>query len=206
MSSGLVVDLGCGGGRWALELNRKGYEAFGVDQSAAFIRLARKNAPQSKFKQGSLWTAQLPECDAVTAIGECLNYRLDGKIRTPELGRLFARVYRALRAGGVFIFDVAGPGRISESGLRRIGSQGADWAILAETTGDKARQTLVRRIICFREIGRSYRRTDEIHRLQLYRPAEIVRILRRTGFGVECLNSYGAFQLPAGITAFVARK
>jgi len=65
---------------------------------------------------------------------------------------------------------------------------------------------LTRRIICFRKAGRRYRRSEEIHRLKLYRPAEIVKILKRTGFHVERLESYGCFQLPAGIAAFCARK
>ena len=35
VTEGLVVDLGCGSGRWAAELNRAGYRVLGVDQSAA---------------------------------------------------------------------------------------------------------------------------------------------------------------------------
>jgi SAM-dependent methyltransferase len=60
INSGLVIDLGCGSGRWARELNRNGYEALGVDQSPAFIRLARKNAPQSRFTCMSLLRVELP--------------------------------------------------------------------------------------------------------------------------------------------------
>jgi len=53
MKEGLVVDLGCGIGHWALELNRAGYRVLGVDQSPAMIRLARRKAPASKFKAAS---------------------------------------------------------------------------------------------------------------------------------------------------------
>jgi len=35
----LIVDLGCGSGRLALELNRAGYECLGIDQSAAMSSL-----------------------------------------------------------------------------------------------------------------------------------------------------------------------
>jgi len=206
ITSGLVVDLGCGSGRWARGLNQRGYAAMGVDQSPALIRLARKIAPQSKFMLASLWSVKLPECDVVTSIGECLNYCFDGKAGKRELTRLFGRVHRALRPGGVFIFDVAEPARIPEDAPRRTWSQGADWAILVETAGDRSRKALTRRIISFRNSGGRYRRSEEIHRLQLYRADEIVEMLHRTGFQVECLRSYGRFRLPPGMAAFVARK
>ena len=206
IAGGRVVDLGCGSGRWARALNQSGYEVVGVDQSPAFIRLARKMAPKSIFVLGSLWRLKLPCCDAVTAIGECLNYRFDHKARKQEVVRLFARVYRALRPGGVFIFDLAGPARIPEDSPRRTSFQGKDWLILVEAAGDRRRNVLARRIISFRKTGTLYRRSEEIHRLHLYIPSEIVKVLRRAGFRVELFSAFGKFRLPPGITAFVARK
>ena len=47
---GLVVDLGCGSGRWAAALNQAGFEVLGVDQSASMIDLARRVAPRSRFR------------------------------------------------------------------------------------------------------------------------------------------------------------
>jgi len=63
----------------------------------------------------SLLRVALPACDAVASIGECLNYAFDRKAGKTELAALFARVNRALRPGGVFIFDVAEPLRIPEN-------------------------------------------------------------------------------------------
>jgi len=203
---GRVIDLGCGSGRWARELNRNGYAVLGVDQSRAFIHLARKIAPQSRFVCASLLRVKLPACDAVTSIGECLNYSFDRRSGKPELARLSARVYAALRPGGAFIFEVAGPSRIPEEQPRRTASQGADWAILVESSGDERRKILTRRIISFRKTGSRYRRSEEIHQLRLYKAAEIVEVLTRTGFHVESLKGYGRFRLPVGIAACVASK
>jgi len=211
ITGGLVVDLGCGSGRWARELNRAGYEVLGVDQSPAFIRLARKIAPQSRFVNASLLRVELPACNAVTSIGECLNYAFDRKAGRAELARLFARVHDALCPGGVFIFDIAEPARIPEDGPRRQWFQGASrsrdaWAMLVETDGNREQNTLTRKIICFRKRGRQYRRSDETHRLHLYPGAEIVEMLGQAGFEAERLTAYGRFRLPAGIAAFLARK
>jgi len=67
ITGGLVIDLGCGSGRWARELNQAGYEVLGVDQSPAFIRLARRIAPRSRFVNASLLRVALPACAAVTS-------------------------------------------------------------------------------------------------------------------------------------------
>src|SRR6186713_1584078 len=74
IQEGLVVDLGCGSGLWARELTEAGYEALGIDSSAAMIELARSVAPLARFVQASLFDAELPRCDAVTALGEPFSY------------------------------------------------------------------------------------------------------------------------------------
>jgi len=201
VSGGLVTDLGCGSGRWARELNRAGFEVFGVDRSPALVRMARRIAPQSRFVVGSLWKVALPASDAVTSIGECLNYAPAG---TPE--RMFRRVYRALRPGGVFLFDVAGPSRFLADGPRKYWTEGRDWAVLVETGSDRNRNTLTRRIVSFRRIGSRYRRSEEVHRLRLYRPEALLESLRQAGFHAEMLRSYGRFPLPEGMAGVLAVK
>jgi SAM-dependent methyltransferase len=204
IKGGLVVDLGCGGGHWARELNRAGYEVLGVDQSRSMIRLARRRAPQSRFQIGSMREVALPACDAVTSIGECLNYRFDraGK----PLPRLFQRIFQALRPGGVFVFDIAGPDRIPNPRPRNHGTEGPDWAVLVHTDGDPRRSILQRRIVAFRKVGRRYRRTEELHVLRLYSVEFVAAALRRCGFRVEVLRAFGRFRLPAGVRGFVAIK
>ena len=42
---GRVLDAGCGPGRHALELARRGCDVTGVDVSARFVEIAREGAP-----------------------------------------------------------------------------------------------------------------------------------------------------------------
>jgi len=197
---GLIVDLGCGSGIWAAELTRSGYDVVGIDISRPMIELARKRAPAARFVNASFLNAELPPCDAVTAIGECFNYTFDGRTGRRELGRFFRGVYDALRPGGVFIFDIAEPGRA----LRRAHAQGKDWAILFEAV--PGRDLLIRRMTTFRKVGELYRRSQETHRLRLYRSADIAGELRGSGFAVRMLRAYGGMPLPSGNVAFVATK
>jgi hypothetical protein len=75
------------------------------------VELARQRAPEARFIGSSLLGAELPACVAVTAIGECLNYATDPRTGRQQLATLFGRIHQALRPGGLFLFDVAEPGR-----------------------------------------------------------------------------------------------
>src|SRR5262252_1578743 len=112
LTAGRVIDLGCGSGIWAEELARAGYDVLGVDISPAMIELARRRVPEAQFRVGSFLRARLPRCVAVTALRECFNYLFDQANSGEALAGLFARVHRALRPGGVLIFDVLQPGHL----------------------------------------------------------------------------------------------
>jgi hypothetical protein len=70
-----------------------------------------------------------------------------------QLRRLFDRVYAALKPGGLFIFDIAEPGR--GKGPRQKYREGQDWAVLLEVDEDSTTNLLTRRITSFRRVGKS---------------------------------------------------
>ena len=206
IDDGLVVDLGCGTGLLARELIYAGYGVFGVDISGAMIELARERAPEAVFRVASLFEVEIPRCEAVTAMSEVLNYLFDPENEERGPGRLFRRVHEALAPGGVFVFDVLGPGQVPP-GTRAKGFRvGEDWAVLSEREEDAERGTMERRIVSFRKVGENYRRIDEVHRVRLYDPSELTAELERAGFQVRTMPSYGDLPLSEGHTAFVAHK
>jgi len=204
ISSGLVVDLGCGGGLWARHLVDAGYDVLGIDLSSDMIALARRRAPEATFRTGSFLDAALPRCAVVTALGECLNYIFDQRNRCVTLRGLFSRIYDALSPGGLFIFDIAEP-RITQTANRRFWT-GPDWACLTEYQHDRRRNLLTRRMITFRKVGRHYRRDEETHVQRLYDGTQLADDLRRLGFHVRILKGYGRFRLPQGRVALHAQK
>lgn len=205
ITGGLIVDLGCGSGIWARALTDAGYEVLGVDISSAMIQLARRNAPPGKFRTGSFFKTKLPLCNAVTALGEVLNYQFD-RHNQSELIQFFVRVYVALRPGGVFIFDIAEPGYVRGANPQRTYAEGEDWAILLEKETERKCQTLTRTMTIFRRVGKLYRRSEEVHRVQLYRGSAIVKALRRVGFKVKLLRGYGDLRFRKTVVGVLAAR
>ena len=204
IENGRVIDLGCGSGIWARALVDAGYQVTGVDLSAAMIGIARKRVPEAEFQIESFLSVSLPRCGCVTARGEVLNYLSDRKNNRAALRRLFRRVFTALRPDGLFICDLAGQRR--HRGSRQRFFDGDGWTTLIEFQHDSQRNRLMRRIITFRKVGKSYRCREETHVLQLYPARDIAVMLRQAGFRVRIVRGYGDFPLFPDTAGFVARK
>jgi SAM-dependent methyltransferase len=196
LSSGTVVDLGCGSGILARAVSEAGYQVIGVDLSADMVELAREEAPAAEITVGSAHDAEIPPAVAVTAVGEVLNYATDVRAGLEAMATLAERVAAALVPHGIFVFDVAMPGRHGPSDRRTVFHDREDWSLVNAT--DEHDHTLDRRIVVFRRTPPSggagaglYRRTDEHHVLRLYEPVEVERVLRAAGFSVERLAGYG---------------
>jgi SAM-dependent methyltransferase len=201
---GLVVELGCGSGILSAEIVAAGYDLLGFDISPAMVALARKRVPKARFKVQSLWSAEIPPCSALVAVGEILNYLFDETNSDAALSKLFRRVRDALRPGGVFLFDISEPSRLP-SGRQTLFREGADWAILWEADVDRLRKRLTRRMTSFRKVGKLYRRDREVHELRLLQGKVLAEELRQLGFRVRLMRSYGSFRFPPGVVALLAR-
>jgi SAM-dependent methyltransferase len=206
ITSGRVVDLGCGSGITAAGLTAAGYEVLGIDISEALIVIARERAPRSKFRVQSLLTAELPPCEAVTAVGEVFSYMFDPANTEEGMPALFGRIYAALRPGGVLLFDVVAPGRVGSRGPQRSWRTGEDWATLVEAVEDDRTRVLTRRIVSFRKMGELYRRGFELHRQRLFDREELTRQLQSVGFRVLPLDGYGELRFGRGHIGFVAHR
>jgi SAM-dependent methyltransferase len=191
---------------WARELAKAGYDVLGIDVSEAMVAIARKRVPEAEFRVGLLFGADIPPCNAVTSLGEVLNYLFDAENEDLGLGRVFRSVYDGLVPGGVFVFDVLAPGQVPPGTKGKGFSVGEDWAVLSEREEDVERGTMERRIFSFRKVGEHYRRVDEVHRVRLYEPSELAAELEQAGFRVRTMRSYGELPLSEGHAAFVAHK
>jgi ubiquinone/menaquinone biosynthesis C-methylase UbiE len=96
-----VLDVGCGPGRHALALARRGYEVVGVDHSAEFVRLGREAADAEglgvTFEELDVRDLDRPgEFDVTICLCQGGFGLLGGRDETD----VFGRVARTLRSGG----------------------------------------------------------------------------------------------------------
>jgi SAM-dependent methyltransferase len=183
---GLIVDLGCGSGLSAQEFTKAGYDVLGVDISESMIAIARTKVPNAEFRLESLFQTEIPPCNAVTSIGECLNYQFDPKSDRQTLINLFHRIYSALTPGGVFMFDIAEPGQVTQ-GITKGFTEGEDWVVLVEKQENQELNILTRRIISFRKVGEHYRRDEELHHQRLYQATDISNFIKLASRLRQCV-------------------
>lgn len=205
-----IVDLGCGSGETARVLTSAGYSVHGIDVSPAMIELAEQNAPAAIFELDSIYQADIPDCQAVLAIGEIFNYETDDRTDN-TLNQLWARIAAALRPGGVLLFDVAAPGRAGATPPEAV-LDTDDWTLWHRAAEDPELGSLTRRIVTFTRhgafdrSGTTYQRHDETHVLQLLDDSDVHRRLSRTGLEPQRLPGYQGHDLGEGWSVWLARK
>ena len=78
------------------------------------ISIARGRVPDGDFITSSIYEADIPDCQAVLAIGEVFNYSSDERTDA-SLAALLRKIAVSLRTDGFLLCDVAGPGRANRN-------------------------------------------------------------------------------------------
>ena len=117
---GSVLDAGCGTGRVAIELNRRGHEVLGVDVDPAMLEAARAKAPELEWVEGDLTDPELDlgrTFDVVVMAGNVLIFVPPG-----TEGRAIANAARWLVPGGRLVAGYSiRPRRLRAARARRPG-------------------------------------------------------------------------------------
>ncbi len=108
-SAGSALDIGCGVGRWTLELAARGFDVTGIDLSPYMIELARTRAAQrgaiASFMVGDLVSMSLGRTFDLILCVTVLQHILDPELAHSAIERLAAH----LSVGGQLILLEAAP-------------------------------------------------------------------------------------------------
>ena len=98
-----ILDLMCGTGHIAATLNQKGFKMTGLDGSEKMLEFARQKVPGMKtILADARYFIPRKKYDAVICMSDGLNHIMQEK----GLTQAFTQVYKALKPGGQFVFDM----------------------------------------------------------------------------------------------------
>ena len=191
-----VLDLACGDGSFAVAISEHDLKVTGLDISTHMLEFAREKATKAGadvvFVPGDMRALTFDnEFDLVTCWFDSLNYLTEPE----DLMAAFLGAWRALRDGGLFIFD-----------MNTIYGLAVQWAerpcyVRQETDGifeihlpefDHETRIASMRIIAFSKRGSTWDRMEELHRERAYPREEIGSYLKKAGFQV--LACWGSFR------------
>ena len=212
-AAGLVVELGVGDGRIAVEAARRGRDVHGVDLSAAMLELCRQRAAAAgvsarvHLQQADFRSFTLDTPASLIS----LPYHSIGHLRSLDEKRAaITHVFNQLRPGGVFIFDdfVMTPEMAAH--MRRVQLRadyttpdGANTLLWVTSLVDEAAQSI--RVVTWEDrldadgllAQRKYRRLT----LSWLEPAQSQELLTGAGFIIDACHGSFAGEPFAAATA-----
>lgn len=193
----LVLELGCGTGSLAIELAGRGYEMIGLDSSSEMLQKASDKA-RSKgrdilFIQQDMREFELyGTVDAVICALDSINYITDKR----DLMRVFNLVRNYLNPGGLFIFDVNSPYKLSHIlGNETFFEMGDDVTWIWNNTYDARKKLCYFDLTFFIRDSESglYRKVEESHAERAWTSEEIAYLLEKAG--MEAPHTFGELHL-----------
>lgn len=178
-----VLDLACGTGSMSLLLTKRGYRVIASDISEEMLTIAAQKA--GALEQPPFFICQpmqrlrLPEqVDAVFCLLDSLNY-LD---KPQDCQKTIERVFRTLKPGGVFLFDINTPEKLRSLDGQVFLDENEDSYCVWRAEFDEAENCCYYGIDLFRRENEHWLRSFEQHCEYAYAPQRLADWLKEAGF------------------------
>lgn len=194
---GVVVDLACGTGRLANLFAAKGWTVYGVDISKSMLAIAEKSSRKGRKKvqyiRGDMrrWSkAKL--ADLVTCTYDSLNHLLS----KPDLQKVFRNVYRTLKPGGIFLFDINNQEFYENYWNGRAEFfETRDYSLVVRLSYSPNQGTGRVESTAFIQKGKGYERVQEVVVEKMFTGSEVARLLSQAKFGDINAERFNPFPL-----------
>jgi SAM-dependent methyltransferase len=204
-----VLDIGCGTGKHALELAKRGYEVVGVDLSKAMLAHARRSAlavadaQRPKFLHGDAKDFETGQVfESAIMMFAVIGYL----VKNDDVLTALRNIRRQLKLGAPFICDFwYGPSVLAqkpEDRVRVLDLPEGQVVRATTTTLDTLAHTAD---VSFRlwEIGneKKARRSQEVHRLRYFFPEEMRLMMQVAGFEMNSITAFPSLtEVPSDTT------
>lgn len=178
-----VLDLACGTGSLSVLLAQEGYRVIGVDMSEDMLTVAAQKAQELEnmpfFVCQRMERLRLPyPVDCAVCCLDSLNYVTD----PADCRRAIARVYQALRPGGMFLFDINSAEKLRGLDGQVFLDEDDDVYCVWRAEFDETENICYYGIDLFRRAGNVWHRSFEEHREYAYSVQELTGYLTEAGF------------------------
>lgn len=188
-----IVDLGCGTGRLAAMVAKKGYELWGVDVSEEMLAMANERFHEEGIASFTLIHQDMRELQLPGLFGlmysfcDCLNYITEEE----ELLQVFLHVHQHLEEGGLFLFDMHSPYKITHIyGSGPVVDDDPEISYMWIPVVDEAHLLVEHNIHFFvREQADVYRRFTEVHVQRSYPLEKIRALLYKANFDILSITA-----------------
>jgi len=207
VTSGLIVELGCGPGLSARQFVDAGFDVEACDVSASMVKRARALVPEAKIICCDLEAFPWPEqAVAVVAFGEVLSYADSAKAFDIRLQLILDRTHQVLSDGGRFVFDLVLVGRTGPTLKRHLHHDREAYELTVDAVEDPAQRTLDRWIHGATKTE-PIMAIDETHRQITCEVDNIMGLLLEGGFSADVFGDYRTSPLTqSGWGVFQAEK
>ncbi|MEV0186260.1 methyltransferase domain-containing protein [Streptomyces sp. NPDC050625] len=201
-----LLDLGCGTGKSAIELMRRGFEVTGADLSTEMLDVARCKDGADAVSFVHADARDLPDLgsfDVITTMGEPFTHLSNEE----ELARAFAGVARSLVPGGIFVFDLPTAG---------FNDRLAKWSVIDESENsvvlwrgspvDEKAHTTNLTIDVFLSSDDKWVRSKETVTHYYFAPEQVERLLQAAGLTMQSARGLYKGELQSDVDLTAHRK
>jgi SAM-dependent methyltransferase len=181
LPEGRILDVGCGTGRLTIPLAQKNYDVIGIDLSEVMLEELKSKALRLNLQvvtSTDQYKLENQNCDLALAVFTVFAYNLD------EIGLklLFEDIYRHLKVGGSFLFDLPMPGMFQHH--EEMERNGLNWKIDIQfvVPGEPIANYSETVIVNLPEFQPNHTIT-EFFQIRCWKLDEITNLLESCGFG-----------------------
>ena len=194
-----ILDLCCGTGYIAAELNARGFAVTGLDGSKEMLRYAGRAAPAARFILADARSFNLsPIHQGAISIFDSLNHIMT----RAELQAVLRNVHRALAPSGYFFFDMNMEEGYIENWVEHFSIVEEEQVCILRGAYDEGQRIARYDITMFARDKNGWQRTETAITERCYSLKEIKDALKGAGFAA--IETHDAVRL--GLTDHVGRR